>query len=157
MGPQFSATGDGPNGCSSVVQLTGVYGGVERLGIVGAVRAWWPECVLTVHMWSQEHERRAAEMRQRKDRERLASRLGHEHLRIAEMVSTNCALERHYSVQEIGELWQLSSTTVTRLFRDEPGVLKIGRDRPSRGRRNYMTLRVPESVVERVHRRLTVR
>jgi transcriptional regulator GlxA family with amidase domain len=98
-------------------------------------------------MWSQEHERRAAEMRQRNDRERLAARLGHGHLRIAEIVGTSGALERHYSVQEIAELWQLSRTTVARIFRDEPGVLKIGRERPRRGSRAYMTLRIPESVV----------
>jgi hypothetical protein len=108
-------------------------------------------------MWSDDFERRAAEMRDRNERERLASRLGHEHLRIAETVGATGALERHYSVQEIGELWQLSGTTVARLFRNEPGVLKIGRAQQRRGRRSHTTLRIPESVVQRVHRRLTVR
>jgi hypothetical protein len=111
----------------------------------------------TLVMWSPEHERRAAAMWQKNQREELASRLGHEHLRIAEIVGTNGALERHYSVQELSEVWNVSGSTITRLFRDEPGVLKIGRDRPGRGRRSHVMLRILESVVQRVHRRLTVR
>jgi hypothetical protein len=110
---------------------------------------------LNDYMWSNEFERRAAAMRDRNDRERLASRIGHEQLRIAETIGTAAALERHYTVQEIGEAWQLSGTTVARLFRDEPGVLKIGRGPSRRGRRSYTTLRIPQSVVDRVHRRLT--
>jgi hypothetical protein len=31
--------------------------------------------------------------------------------------------ERHYTHKEVAELWDLSSSTITRLFRDEPGVL----------------------------------
>jgi hypothetical protein len=125
----------------------------------------WPErglrrparCVSPNRMWSEEFERRAAEMRQRNDRERLASRIGHDQLRIAEAVGTNGAMERHYTVQEIGELWNLHPSTITRLFRDEPGVLKFGSMQSRRGRRCHVTLRIPASVVERVHRRLTVR
>jgi len=96
-------------------------------------------------------------MRQRSERERLAARIGNEQLRIAEAAGVNGALERHYCAQEIGEMWQLSPSTIIRLFRDEPGVLKFGILRPRRGHRNYTTLRIPESVVQRVHRRLTVR
>ena len=55
--------------------------------------------------------------------------------------------ERHYSVSEVAALWSLSRDSVRRIFRREPGVLVIG-DR-------YVTLRIPESVLERVHRRLT--
>jgi hypothetical protein len=55
--------------------------------------------------------------------------------------------ERHYSVSEVARLWSLSRDSVRRIFRREPGVLVIG-DR-------YVTLRIPESVLERVHRRLT--
>jgi hypothetical protein len=108
-------------------------------------------------MWSEEYERRAAEMRPRTERERLAARVGNEQLRIAEAVGVNGALERHYSAQEIAEMWHLSPTTIIRLFRDEPGVVKIGKSPSRRGRRSYTTLRIPESVVQRVHRRLTVR
>ena len=55
--------------------------------------------------------------------------------------------ERHYSVTEVAKLWALSRDSVRRLFRREPGVLVMG-DR-------YVTLRIPESVLERVHRRLS--
>ena len=108
-------------------------------------------------MWSEEHERRAAEMRQRNEREKLASRIGPEHLRIAEITAATCATLRHYTVVEIAATWKLSPNTVTRIFRDEPGVLKIGREHASRGHRGYVTLRIPEAVVQRVYRRLVVR
>jgi hypothetical protein len=60
--------------------------------------------------------------------------------------------ERHYSPEQLGELWNLSADTVRRLFEHEPGTLVIERKR-SRARR-YRTLRIPESVAARVHRRL---
>lgn len=62
--------------------------------------------------------------------------------------------ERHYAVAEIAELWSLSSDAVRKLFQDEPGVLVLGGRGPSH-RRRYITLRVPESVLQRVHRRMT--
>jgi hypothetical protein len=60
----------------------------------------------------------------------------------------------HYSPAEIGELWGLSADTVRRLFEKEAGVLLIG-DSSRRGRRRYVTMRIPASVVARVHRKLT--
>jgi hypothetical protein len=65
------------------------------------------------------------------------------------------ATERHYSVAEVAELWNLSRDAVRRLFQKEPGVLVIGDARPKYGRRSYTTLRIPESVLQRVHRRLS--
>lgn len=60
------------------------------------------------------------------------------------------AFENHYTVQEIAEKWHLSESLIRKLFRDEPGVLKI--DAPERRfKRGYCTLRVPKSVAERVH------
>jgi hypothetical protein len=59
--------------------------------------------------------------------------------------------ERHYTVAEIGALWNLSIDSVRKLFRNEPGVLAIGTIR-ARGKRQYLTLRIPASVLERVHR-----
>lgn len=58
--------------------------------------------------------------------------------------------ERHYTPRQIAELWQLDTRTIRELFRDEPGVLKIG-ESGRRGRRDYITLRIPESVLLRVH------
>jgi hypothetical protein len=62
--------------------------------------------------------------------------------------------ERHYSPSELAELWGLSSDTIRRLFEDEPGVVTIGERNPRRKRR-YVTLRIPQSVAARVHRRLS--
>lgn len=61
--------------------------------------------------------------------------------------------ERHYSVKEIAVMWGLSQDVVRELFADEPGVLVIGDKTGRRKKRRYATLRIPESVVERVHRR----
>jgi AraC-like DNA-binding protein len=61
--------------------------------------------------------------------------------------------EKHYSVTELAELWNLSKQTIRRIFQDEEGVVRIGDVRTAR-RRSYMTLRIPESVVRRVHLRL---
>ena len=62
------------------------------------------------------------------------------------------AFEKHYSIEEIAMVWNLSVDSVRRLFEREPGVLVVG-GAQKRGKRRYRTLRIPESVVERVHRR----
>ncbi len=62
--------------------------------------------------------------------------------------------ERHYSVAEIAALWNLSPDKVRGLFQNEPGVLVFGDAQPRYGRRRHTTLRIPESVAERVYRRL---
>lgn len=59
-------------------------------------------------------------------------------------------LERHYTVQEIAAFWRLDPSTVRRIFRDEPGVLRIGKSGRRDGKRDYVVLRVPESVLRRV-------
>jgi len=61
--------------------------------------------------------------------------------------------ERHYSPLEIAELWQFDVETIRRLFQDEPGVVVL--QAPAKiGRRPYKTIRIPQSVLERVHKRL---
>lgn len=60
--------------------------------------------------------------------------------------------ERHYSVEELAKLWQVSDDFVRRLFLHEPGVVVFCH--PRLGRRVYRTLRIPESVAQRVHRRM---
>ena len=64
------------------------------------------------------------------------------------------ALERHFSVQQIAEMWNLCENSVRALFKNEPGVVQIERPR-SRWKRGYSTLRIPQSVLERVHRRMS--
>jgi len=62
--------------------------------------------------------------------------------------------ERHFTPQELADMWKVSVQTIREIFQNEDGVLKIGRD-GTRTRRRYKTLRIPESVVERVHTRLS--
>jgi hypothetical protein len=63
--------------------------------------------------------------------------------------------EKHYSVAEIATAWGLSDDAVRKIFANEPGVLVIGEQRSLSRKRRYTTLRIPEDVLERVHRRLT--
>ena len=59
--------------------------------------------------------------------------------------------EKHFSPEQLGETWGLSSDTIRRMFEREPGVLVIENSRKQS--RRYRTLRIPASVAERVHRR----
>jgi hypothetical protein len=64
--------------------------------------------------------------------------------------------ERHYAVIEVAEMWNLSSDKVREIFGHEPGVLVIG-DRNPRYKRRYLTLRIPQTVLQRVHCRLAAK
>ena len=63
--------------------------------------------------------------------------------------------ERHLSVEELAALWGMSEDFVRRLFVKEPGVVVFFNHQP--GKRVYRTLRIPESIALRVHRRMAVR
>ena len=69
------------------------------------------------------------------------------------MPAADVTFERHLSVDELSELWNLSDDFIRRLFLHEPGVVVFFHHRP--GRRVYRTLRIPESVALRVHRRMS--
>ena len=62
--------------------------------------------------------------------------------------------ERHFSVAEVSLMWNLSLDATRRIFQDEAGVLVLGYQ-GSKHKRRYTTLRIPESVLQRVHRRMT--
>lgn len=62
------------------------------------------------------------------------------------------ALERHYTVLEVSKMWHISHMTVRRLFEREPGVMIFGSDE-TRFKRKRTTMRIPESVLLRVHRK----
>ncbi len=62
------------------------------------------------------------------------------------------AMERHYTPEEVAEAWGVSADTVRRIFDGEAGVLVIENHRAG-SRRRHRTLRIPASVVDRVHRR----
>lgn len=60
------------------------------------------------------------------------------------------ALERHYRIGELAEMWKVGRETVRLLVKDEPGVVKI-----RNGRKRANTIySVPESVAKRIHTRL---
>lgn len=73
--------------------------------------------------------------------------------RTDELMETPAAGEHHYSPSEVAALWNLNVETIRRIFQDEPGVVVL--QAPSKkGRRPYKTIRIPQSVLERVHRGL---
>lgn len=63
--------------------------------------------------------------------------------------------EPHYKVDEVAELWNMSPDTVRRIFLEEPGVIRYMRPR-SKYKRRYSTILIPESVLNRVYRRMMV-
>ena len=64
--------------------------------------------------------------------------------------------EKHYEPNELAELWGVSAETIRNVFRNEPGVLRISSPNGKLSKkRKYVLMRVPESVAERVHKRLS--
>ena len=61
------------------------------------------------------------------------------------------AVEKHYRVRELADLWGFSENTIIKLFSNEDGVLRL--ESPT-GKRKYATLSIPETVAIRVHERL---
>jgi hypothetical protein len=68
-------------------------------------------------------------------------------------LAVDLAREKHYSVIEIAKLWALSEKTVRKIFETEPGVIYWSTEERLH-KRGYRTLRVPETVLHRVHRKL---
>lgn len=62
--------------------------------------------------------------------------------------------EPHYTPEEVAKLWKLAPNTVRSMFVDRTGVLKIGTAGGEKGRR-YIKMRIPKSVVDRVHAEMT--
>lgn len=63
--------------------------------------------------------------------------------------------EKHYAPVELSARTGWHRTTITRLFIDEPGVIRMGHG-PTRKKHQHYTLLIPESVVQRVFARMTV-
>jgi len=61
--------------------------------------------------------------------------------------------ERHYTPSEVAAIWHLSVEMIRRIFQNEPGVIVL-QGPMKKGKRPYKTIRIPQSVLERVHRRL---
>jgi hypothetical protein len=66
---------------------------------------------------------------------------------------TGIEFEPHMSVPQVAELWGFGVDKVREMFEHEPDVLREGHGE-SRFRRRYFSLRIPVSVVRRVHARL---
>jgi hypothetical protein len=64
------------------------------------------------------------------------------------------ALEKHYSVQEIANLWDLSDKCVRRMFKHQDGVLRVSNPRTPNPKAR-VTLRVPQSVMKKIHEQQT--
>lgn len=65
------------------------------------------------------------------------------------------ALPRCYTVQEIADALKLSEETVRNLFQDRPGVVKISKGKRLRGKREYVTLRIPQAAFDAFLRETT--
>ncbi len=59
--------------------------------------------------------------------------------------------------RELADLWKFDESTIRRMFMDEPGVLIYGKEKRRDGRRDYVTLRIPESAARKVYERGTRR
>jgi hypothetical protein len=83
------------------------------------------------------------------------TRLRRARVEMASAAGISLVIERHYSAAELAERWNLSLDTIRRIFQNEPGVVVLGDNSGKPGKRRYTTLRIPESVAARVHRRLS--
>jgi hypothetical protein len=66
-------------------------------------------------------------------------------------------LEAHYSLKHIAEKWGCDPETVRQAFIDEDGVLILGEETRKDGKRAYLTVRVPESILNQVYAKRTTR
>jgi hypothetical protein len=74
-------------------------------------------------------------------------------LRPDDLEQSHIMAEKHYAPDELAALWGVSAETIRSIFRQEPGVLRI--TQPNEKKRKYVLTRIPHSVAERVHKRLS--
>lgn len=60
--------------------------------------------------------------------------------------------DQHLTPAQLAAAWQIDISTVRRIFIDVPGVLKLGRTVAGRGKRSYVTLRIPREIAEAVYK-----
>lgn len=70
------------------------------------------------------------------------------------VIDADIVSEKHYTIGEVAEMWSVSEDLIRDIFKDEAGVIQFVRP-GTRLKRQYTTTRIPESVVKRVHRKLT--
>lgn len=69
------------------------------------------------------------------------------------VAQTVVATEPHYSIAEVATMWGLSVSTIRRIIDRQPGLVIIG-NAGDGGTRRRTTVRIPESVLSRIHARL---
>lgn len=80
--------------------------------------------------------------------------VGADYQYIGPTFTNSFAEEKHWSPIEVAKAWGVGPDLIRSLFRNEPGVLMF--DRPgTRAKRSYATMRIPDSVLTRVHTRLS--
>jgi hypothetical protein len=62
-------------------------------------------------------------------------------------------VEKHFTPAQLAEVWNVAPNTIRRVFENEDGVLIFGTEE-SRTRRRHKSMRIPQSVAAKVHRRL---
>lgn len=65
------------------------------------------------------------------------------------------SFEDFLTPQDIATKLRVHPKTIQRMFIDEPGVLILGEESRRDGKRQYVTLRIPSSVAQRVLQRKT--
>jgi hypothetical protein len=61
------------------------------------------------------------------------------------------------TVAQVAQMLGVSRDSVRRLFADEPGIIDLGRHETALDRRRYRVLRIPDSVLDRVLNRKSVK
>lgn len=64
-------------------------------------------------------------------------------------IATSQSTERHFSIDDIADMWHLHRNTVNRLFKGEPGVVVLYTGEKKKNRQ----VRIPQHVLDRVHLR----
>jgi hypothetical protein len=73
---------------------------------------------------------------------------------MSEQTPNVTGIEKHYRYKELKLITGFSDRSLRRLFEREPGVVVLPHE-ICRNRKKYQTVSIPESVVQRVLRRLT--
>jgi hypothetical protein len=69
------------------------------------------------------------------------------------MATPGIEVEQHFTPTQLAGVWKVAPNTIRRLFENEDGVLIFGPGETRYGRR-HKSMRIPQSVAARVHRKL---
>jgi hypothetical protein len=74
-------------------------------------------------------------------------------MRLEDMHPKLSPTEKHFTPDVLAAAWGVSAEKIRIIFRNEPGVLRLTQSNGSK--RQYVLLRIPESVAQRVHKKLS--